>query len=101
MSDSSTVLTNGAKLVGEALLPGASLLMDGKFVDGAAHMVVGLGARAMLGPIGALLVAADSFSKSVTDRNLWGHIPQRLVPADTSSGQNTVTLAPGTSTAKV
>ena len=56
-------LSNGVKLVGEALLPGASLLMDGKFADGAAHAVVGLGARLFLGPIGALVVAADSFSK--------------------------------------
>ncbi|WP_199175656.1 DUF6072 family protein [Telmatospirillum siberiense] len=74
MPDSTEQLTNGVKLVGEALLPGTSLLMDGRFVDGAAHVVVGLGARILLGPLGVLVVAADSFSKSVTERHLWDHV---------------------------
>ncbi|MGZ8998773.1 MAG: DUF6072 family protein, partial [Allosphingosinicella sp.] len=52
--------------------------MDGKLADGAAHAVVGIGARIALGPIGALVVAADSFSKSVTDKNLWEHAPDGL-----------------------
>lgn len=68
------ILVNGAKLVGEAILPGASLLLDGKFINGAAHSVAGLGARAALGPIGVALICADSFSKSVTDKFLWDHM---------------------------
>jgi hypothetical protein len=77
VSDSTaTVFKNGVKLVGEAVLPGASLLMDGRFVEGAAHAVVGIGARLALGPFGALVVAADSFSKSVTDQNLWEYLPR-------------------------
>ena len=75
MDDSMRTLTNGVKLVGEAILPGTSLLMDGKFSEGAGHVIVGLGARLFLGPIGALVVAADSFSKSVTDKNLWDYAP--------------------------
>lgn len=67
------VLSNGAKLFGESLIPGASLLMDGKFVEGAAHTVIGLGAKAALGPIGLVLVCADSFSKSVTTKSLFSH----------------------------
>ncbi len=68
------ILANGAKLVGEAVLPGASLLLDGKFVNGAAHTVAGLGARVALGPLGVALICADSFSKSVTDKFLWDHM---------------------------
>lgn len=68
------ILVNGAKLVGEAILPGASLLLDGKFINGAAHSVAGLGARAAFGPIGVALICADSFSKSVTDKFLWDHM---------------------------
>jgi hypothetical protein len=68
------VLTNGAKLVGESVLPGASLLMDGQFLNGAAHAAVGIGARLALGPLGVVLVCADSFSKSVTDKFLWDHV---------------------------
>lgn len=68
------IFANGAKLIGEAVLPGASLLLDGKFVNGAVHSVAGLGARAALGPIGVALICADSFSKSVTDKFLWDHM---------------------------
>jgi hypothetical protein len=69
-----SIFANGAKLIGEAVLPGASLLLDGKFVNGAVHSVAGLGARAALGPIGVALICADSFSKSVTDKFLWDHM---------------------------
>ncbi|HEX8223848.1 MAG TPA: DUF6072 family protein [Allosphingosinicella sp.] len=88
--DSTTTLANGAKLIGEAVLPGASLLMDGRIREGAVHAIVGVGARMMLGPygmIGALLVAADSFSKSVTNRNIWDHVPDASEePAPALSG---------------
>jgi hypothetical protein len=67
-------LSNGAKLLGETIVPGASLLMDGKFANGAAHVAVGLGAKLALGPVGVLLVCADSFSKSTTDKFLWDHL---------------------------
>jgi hypothetical protein len=70
----SDILANGAKLVGETILPGASLLLDGKFINGAAHSLLGLGARAALGPVGVVLICADSFSKSVTDKFLWDHM---------------------------
>jgi hypothetical protein len=78
MNDDLRTITNGVKLVGEAILPGTSLLMDGKFSEGAAHAVVGIGARLAFGPIGALVVAADSFSKSVNDKNLWEYAPDGL-----------------------
>lgn len=73
-ADSLPILTNGAKLFGETFIPGASLIMDGKVVNGAVHAVLGLGARAALGPVGFAVVAADSYSKSVTDKHLWDHV---------------------------
>ena len=63
-------LSNGMKLVGETLLPGSSLLIDGRVTEGAAHAVVGLVARTLLGPIGWGLAAANSYSKSVSDQGL-------------------------------
>jgi hypothetical protein len=39
---------NAVKLVGEAFVPGASLLLDGKILTGAAHMLVGAWAKTML-----------------------------------------------------
>lgn len=76
MSNSMTTISNGVKLAGEALLPGASLLMDGNFKGGAAHAVIGVGARAIFGPFAAVIVAADSFSRSVSNRYLWEHLPR-------------------------
>jgi Family of unknown function (DUF6072) len=76
MDNSLKTLTNGFKLVGEVVLPGASLLMDGRLLEGAAHLVVGVGARAVFGPLVGFIVAADSFSKSVGNRNLWDYIPR-------------------------
>ncbi|MTK63665.1 MAG: hypothetical protein F8N15_03835 [Methanobacterium sp.] len=73
-ADANTVLGNGVKLIGEAFLPGASLLLDGQLGNGVAHAVIGFGARLALGPVGLLVVAADSYSKSVTRKYLWEHL---------------------------
>ena len=76
MSDASPLgmLTNGVKLVGETMLPGASLLMDGNLVNGAAHAAIGVAAATFVAPWAVLLVVADSFSKSVSGKNLWEHV---------------------------
>jgi hypothetical protein len=74
----STPLTNAARLLGESMLPGASLMMDGKVVTGAAHALLGFGARALAGPAGIVLVAANSYSKSVTGKYLWDHVSPLL-----------------------
>jgi hypothetical protein len=85
MNEDLRTITNGVKLIGEAILPGTSLLMDGKFSEGATHAVVGIGARLAFGPIGALVVAADSFSKSVNDKNLWEYAPDGMFTRDESA----------------
>lgn len=61
---------NAVKLVGEAFVPGASLLLDGKIVEGGAHALLGAAARAFLGPVGLALVIANSYAKSTTGKNL-------------------------------
>lgn len=65
-----TTTDNAIKLLGEAFVPGASLLMDGHVASGAVHAVVGTWARVALGPVGLALVVANSFSKSATGKNL-------------------------------
>ncbi len=67
------VIENGVKMVGEIVLPGASLLMDGDMKAGTGHAIVGLVAWAFLGPA-RLLVSANSFSKSVSDQHLHTHL---------------------------
>ena len=67
-------VTNAVRIAGEGLIaPGTSLLLDGDIKGGGLHVVVGLAARALIGPVGWLLVAADSFSKSSTGKNLHEH----------------------------
>lgn len=67
------VIENGVKLIGEIVVPGASLLLDGDMKGGAGHAVVGIAAWALLGPA-RLLVSANSYSKSVTNENLHVHL---------------------------
>jgi hypothetical protein len=66
------------KLIGETrFLPGFSLLVDGKILEGGAHAAVGVAALPLLGPAGPaawLLVAANAYSKSVTDKHLHEHV---------------------------
>jgi hypothetical protein len=52
------------------LLPGSSLLLDGKLQPGLLHVGAGVAAGFVLGVPAALLVAANSISLSFTGRNL-------------------------------
>jgi hypothetical protein len=74
MSQENSVLKNGARLIGETFIsPGTSLLCDGQIKSGLLHAGAGLVARFTLGMPGLLLVAADSYSKTVTGKSLWQH----------------------------
>jgi hypothetical protein len=44
--------------------------MDGKILAGGAHLLVGVWAKAVLGPIGLALVIANSYSQSATGKSL-------------------------------
>ena len=76
------MVTNGIKMFGETMLPGASLLMDGNLVNGAAHAALGIAAVTFIAPWAGLIVVADSFSKSVTGKNLWDHVNIGKISAD-------------------
>jgi hypothetical protein len=68
--------TKAVKLVGEALAPGISLLLDGDMKGGVVHLAGGLAGRALLGPLGPIgwaYAAADSFSKSTTGKHFHQH----------------------------
>ena len=74
------VLGRGLKIVGEALVaPGSSLILDGQILPGAAHVVGGLLAKWALGPVGWLLVAANSYSRSVTGLGLTDYVKRGRV----------------------
>ncbi len=67
-------LTNGAKFIGELMIPGVSLWVDGRVGKGALHTALAVGAFALVGPVGALVVAANSFADSTTEHSLWSHV---------------------------
>lgn len=74
MDLSNKTTENTIKLVSEYFAPGASLLIDGKILPGAGHLVLGLLLRSAivpLGPIGYGLVMANSYASSVTGKNLF------------------------------
>ncbi len=61
---------NAVKILGETMIPGASLLMDGKILSGGAHTIIGTWARLALGPLCHALVIANSYAKSTTGKGL-------------------------------
>ena len=71
-------LNNGVKLIGEYVMPGASLILDGKIGPGALHLAAGLLGRAILGPPGWILVAANSYSRSCTNKGLLEHAREQV-----------------------
>ena len=79
-------MDNAIKLVGEVFVPGASLLMDGKIVQGSAHLIVGTWAKAALGPVGVAVVIANSYAESATGMNLLKHLSK--FAQDVQSGQS-------------
>ena len=69
------VVSNGIKLLGEAfVIPGSSLILEGRVGAGLLHGALGIAATALLGPlapIGRVLIAANSYTRSLNDRNIW------------------------------
>jgi len=70
-----TLLVNGVKVLGEvAVLPGASLIVDGEVKSGIFHAAGGLLGIAILGPVLGpltwLAIGADSYSRSVSGKNI-------------------------------
>lgn len=72
MHNQNKTVNNAIKLIGETVAPGTSLLIDGKILSGAAHMLVGMWSRAALGPLGLGLVIANSYATSTTGKGLLG-----------------------------
>lgn len=93
------------KLFGEVLLPGASLLMDGKVVSGGAHVIAGAVAKAAIGPVGTAVVIANSYSESTTGTNLLKHVSklaqnvQAAVPMAKAAAEAAAKAAKGATSA--
>lgn len=69
------LLVNGVKVLGEvAVVPGASLIVDGEVKSGIVHAAGGLLGLAVLGPVLGpltwLAMGADSYSRSVSGKTI-------------------------------
>ncbi len=82
-------LSNGVKLGGELfIVPGTSLILEGKFKSGILHAGAGVLGVALLGLPAGLAVAANSFSLSLTGRGLIDNLTSpKKDPRDTSLTQ--------------
>jgi len=80
------VLKNGAKVLGELILPGTSLLMEEKLPQGMAHVGAAVAAKLAFGAPAVALVAANSLSMSITGKGLYGHLMEQTArdPRDVS-----------------
>jgi len=74
---SAVTVGRAVKLAGEAITPGASLILDGKLKLGLMHALAAGVARAVLGPIGIGLVALNSYSKSTSGKHLYERLSQK------------------------
>jgi hypothetical protein len=95
-------LVNGAKMIGDvAVLPGTSLLVDGNILEGGAHAIAGHVAIRLIGPVGWILVAVNSYSRSSTGSSLYEHISglvkskkgHKVISADTGASSSAPTQA--------
>ncbi|MGH8652847.1 MAG: DUF6072 family protein [Gammaproteobacteria bacterium] len=90
-------LFNFVKLVGDiALIPGTSLLMQGKVPQGGTHALLGFLAKAALGPVagtvGWLLLAANSYAKSSSGKYLHDYVVNALPDVKITADEKTITV---------
>lgn len=73
----SETLANGAKLIGDYIMPGVSLAVKGDIKQGAAHAAVAIGAATLLGgflvPVVWAVAGLNSFATSTTGKNVVEH----------------------------
>lgn len=81
-NESANGTSNGVKLLGEVLVPGASQFIDGNVKSGSLHLIGSVAAIAMLGGPGGLLISALLRGNSFTTSTLHKPLPQALFGSD-------------------
>ena len=61
----------GLQFASEAVIPGGSHLVNGDLKQAGIHAVAGIVAGALFGPLGVLVVAANSFARATTGHHLY------------------------------
>ena len=73
-ADSPQALKTGVDFASELVVPGGSNLVEGNYVQGAIHVVLGIVAKSMFGLPGLIAVSANSFTKATTGRHIHEHL---------------------------
>jgi len=80
--------SNGLKLIGEVIVPGASQFVDGHVKSGTIHLLGAAAAMAFLGPSGLLvsaLIRGNSFTTSTLNKPILKALFEHTPPAESSS----------------
>ena len=70
-TDNLQTVKTGLQFASEAVIPGGSHLINGDFKQAGIHAALGIIATALFGPVGAIVVAANSFARATTGHNLY------------------------------
>jgi hypothetical protein len=70
-TDNLQTVKTGLQFASEAVIPGGSHLVNGDLKQAGIHAVAGIVAGALFGPIGVLVVAANSFARATTGHHLY------------------------------
>ena len=85
--------SNGLKLIGEVIVPGASQFADGHMKSGSLHLLGALASVAILGGPGGLLLSAlirgNSYTTSTLNKPIYKALFERKHPAATSETTTT------------
>lgn len=73
----------GLQFVSEAVIPGGSNLVNGDLKQAAIHAVLGIVAGSIFGLPGALMIAANSFTRATTGRHIYEALNLGDAPAAT------------------
>jgi hypothetical protein len=81
VEQTANITANTVKVVGEIFVPGSSQLIQGNVGSGVAHFVIGGVLVATLAPVAPVLAAlvglgvrVNSFSSSITGKNVWNEV---------------------------
>jgi hypothetical protein len=74
MANEQAPLKNTLQFASEFVVPGGSNFINGDLKQGAIHLVAAVAAGAFLGPLGVILVGANSFTKATTGHHVYEYL---------------------------
>ncbi len=70
-TDNLQTVKTGLQFASEVVIPGGSHLVNGDLKQAGIHAALGILAGAVFGPVGVIVVAANSFARATTGHHLY------------------------------